>query len=186
MPLHISPPAELTAKAVWEYATRELTRIRATPRTDLVGADTPIPLEEMDIGFPSPEALDDINVAAATPTTERQITVALPSGAGIRRVTLIALITAMNNSVSAQKIDVTVQGRVSGGAWNNYFSETDCMGFGAVDGATTGLVAAQDVTALVTGAGFYGFRCQITQSAAQSVRYTIQYILIVSIRPGGA
>lgn len=41
MPRHIPPviPPGLTAKQVWEYTARELTRIRGIPRTDLMGED---------------------------------------------------------------------------------------------------------------------------------------------------
>jgi hypothetical protein len=88
----------------------------------------------------------------------------------------------MNNSANAQKICVTVQGRKGAGAWSNFFSETDCIGFGAVDGATAQLVAIQDVSALVDAAANYGFRLTINQSAAESVRYTTMFLLVVSYR----
>lgn len=95
---------------------------------------------------------------------------------------LAAFITAMNNTANAQKIDVDVKGRVSAGSWNTYFSQDDCIGFPAADGATTGFVPLQDVSALVTAAGTYGFKCTITQSGANSVRYTTQYVLIVTYK----
>jgi len=137
---------------------------------------------QVSINFPSPEALNDINVTTATNTTEEEITVSLPTGASIVRVMLAAFITAMNNTANAQKIDITVQGRLSGGSFSNFFSQIDCIGFPAAEGATTGIVPLQDVSALVTGAGTYGFRLSITQSAAYSVRYTTQYVLIVTYR----
>jgi len=137
---------------------------------------------DTEIGFPSTEALDDINVAVATDTTEKTITVSLPPGAAIVRATLLAYITAMNNFSVAQKIDVDVKGRVSGGSFSTFFSLDDIIGFGAVDGATTGIVAISDVSALVTVAGTYGFKCTITQSSANSVRYTTQYVLILTVR----
>jgi len=137
---------------------------------------------DTEIGFPSTEALDDINVAVATDTTEKIITVSLPPGAAIVRATLLAYITAMNNFSVAQKMDVDVKGRVSDGPFSTFFSQDDIMGFGAVDGATTGIVAISDVTALVTAAGTYGFKCTITQTSANSVRYTTQYVLILTVR----
>jgi carbon monoxide dehydrogenase subunit G len=137
---------------------------------------------DTDIGFPSAEAVDAIAVTAATDTTEKEITVTLPSGASIVRATLMANITAMNNSANAQKIGVDVKGRISGGSFSTFFSQANIMGMGAVDGATTGLVAISDVTALVTTAGTYGFKCTITQSSANSVRYTTQYVLIITFR----
>ena len=137
---------------------------------------------QIEIKFPSAEALDDISTATETATTEREIAVSLPTGATIVRAMLAAFMTAMNNTANAQKIDVKVQGRVSGGTWNTYFSQLDCIGFPAADGATTGIVPLQDVSALVTAAGTYGFRCLITLSSANSVRFTTQYILIVTYR----
>jgi len=137
---------------------------------------------DTDIGFPSAEAVDAIAVTASTDTTEKEITVSVPAGASIVRATLIANVTAMNDTANAQKIDVDVKGRVSGGSFSTFFSQDDIMGMGAVDGATTGITALSNVTALITGAGTYGFKCTITQSSANSVRYTTQYILIITFR----
>jgi len=134
------------------------------------------------IKFPSASALDDISVTTPTSTTELSITVSLPSGASIVRAMLAGFITAMNNTANAQKIDLQVQGRVAGGTWITYFSQPDCIGFPAVDGATTGIVPLQDVSDLVTGTGTYGFRCVVTLSAAYSVRFTTQYLLIITYR----
>ena len=148
---------------------------------------TPKPLparSQVDVRFVSAEVLDDIAVIAATPTTERTIEVALPVGAVIKRVILAAIITAMNNSENAQKVDVDVQGRVAEGSWSTFFSQDAVFGFGAVDGATVNIVALQDVSALVDAEATYGFRLQITQSAAFSVRYTTQYLLIVTYSMG--
>jgi hypothetical protein len=139
----------------------------------------PLFRKEVETEFVSAEALDDIALTGEQLTTERTITVTLPAGASISRVLLIALITAMNNTANAQKIDLTVQGRKGAGAWNNFFSQEDCIGFGAVDGATTSLVTVQDVTSLVDASGSYGFRFSVNQSAAKSVRYTTQFILVI-------
>ena len=95
---------------------------------------------------------------------------------------LAAFIIAMNNTANAQKIDVDVKGRVSGGSWSTFFSQDDVIGFPDADGATTGFVPLQDVSTLVTAAGAYGFKCTITQSRANSVRYTTQYVLIVTYK----
>lgn len=95
---------------------------------------------------------------------------------------LAVFITVMNNTANAQKIDIDVKGRKVTGPWSTFFSQDDCIGFPAADGATTGIVPLQDVTALVDVAASYGFKCTITQSAAQSVRYTTQHILIVTYR----
>ena len=137
---------------------------------------------EAEIKFPSAEALNAIATTSPTDTTEKEITVSLPSGASIVRVMLAVFITAMNNTENAQKIDIDVKGRVSGGSWNTYFSQDDVIGFPAADGATTGTVPLQDVSVLVAAAGAYGFKCTITQSSANSVRYTTQYVLIVTFK----
>jgi hypothetical protein len=139
---------------------------------------------EHEIEFPSAEALDDIALTGEQTTTERTILVGLPTGATIRRVSLIALITAMNNTANAQKIDITVQGRKGAGSWSDFFSQDDVIGFPAEDGATTDLVAVQDISALVDEAMSYGFRVSVNQSVAESVRYTTQYILAVIYRMG--
>ena len=139
-------------------------------------------VKEVEIEFPSAEALNDISAIGEQTTTERTITVTLPEGATRKRVLLLAVITAMNNTANAQKIDVTVQGRKGSGAYSDFFSQDDCIGFGAVDGATTCLVAVQNVSALVDEAATYGFRLSVNQSATQSVRYTTQFLLVVTYR----
>jgi len=137
---------------------------------------------ELPLKFPSAEVLDDIAAVGPTNTTERTITVSLPAAATIRRVILAAFITIMNDSANAQKIDIDVEGRLGAGGWNTYFSQDDVVGFPGVDGATTGLVALSDVTALVTAAGTYGFRLAVTQTSANSIRYTVQHVLIITYR----
>lgn len=166
------PP--LTAAMVWAYVTRLLTSLETSPLIDM----------EHEIEFPSADDLKDISATGDQYTDELTITVALPTGASIRRVLLVALITAMNNTASAQKIKITVQGRKGAGSWNNYFDAegADCIGFGAVDGVTTSLVAVQDVSALVDEAASYGFRVKVNQSAAQSVHYTSQFVLVLTYR----
>jgi len=137
---------------------------------------------DVDIGFPSVEALDDIAVTTPTDTTEREITVSLPPGGSIVRATLIAYIVAMNNTANAQKIDVDVKGRKAGGTFSTFFSQDDCIGLVDVEGATVSLMTIQDVSAVVTEAGTYGFKVTITQSSANSVRYTTEYALIITYR----
>lgn len=150
--------------------------------TEVSAVKTDVDNMQKIIKFPSAEALDAIAVTAATDTTERTITVALPTGASIVRAMLAAFITAMNNAAAAQKIDIDVKGRKGAGGWNTYFSQDDVIGFPAADGATTGIVPLQDVSALVDVAASYGFKCTITQSSANSVRYTTQYLLIVTYK----
>jgi len=132
--------------------------------------------------FPSPAITDEINTTTTTYTTEEPITVALPSGASIVRAMLAVFITAMNASANTQKIDIMVEGRVAGGTWYSYFLQLDCLGLPNVDGATTGFVPLNNVSNIVTGGGTYEFRVAITQSSANSVRYTTQYLLIITYK----
>lgn len=149
-------------------------------------APTPLTVDvaygEVEIEFPTDEVLDDISVTGEQTTTERTATVAMPPNATIRRVLLVSIITIMNDSANPQKIDVTVQGRKGSGSWSDYFSEDDVVGFGAIDGATTSLVAVSDISALVDEDATYGFRLSVNQSAAQSVRYTVQHVAVVTYR----
>lgn len=109
---------------------------------------------------------------------------ALPVGAIIQRVMLVADITALNDSATAHKIDLGVSGRPGGGGWVVQLAAMlDVMGFAAADGATTGWTGVLDVSALVTVVGAYGFRFLVNQSGgANSVRYTSQFVLKVTYR----
>lgn len=156
-----------------------------------------VKIMEHELGFSSIEALDSIAVVS-TDTTELEITVTLPSGAHIVRAYLISLITAMNNTANVQTIDVAVKGRVAAGAWRTYFNQNNCMGVIPLIGATAYLTTLQNVgpTAsvaddrIVTDAnlsgdppsGTFGFKCTIGQDSADEVRYTTQYVLIVTYR----
>jgi len=139
---------------------------------------------EIPIKFPSAEAKDDISVTTPTDTTELSITVSLPSGATIVRAMLAAFIWITNRTANAQDIDIDVKGRVSGGTWSTFFSETDCGSLPAVDKASIYPVPIQDVSALVTAAGTYGFKLTVTLSSANLVRFITQYLLIVTYRMG--
>jgi hypothetical protein len=144
-------------------------------KTDIDNLTIPIPL-------PSAEALDDVAVITATDTTERTIAVSLPTGASIVRAMLGALVVAVNRSTNAQDIDVDVKGRLGAGGWTTFFSKTDVMSLAAVDKASIGIVALQDVSSLVTAAGTYGFKLTVTLSSANTVRFLTQYLLQVTYK----
>ncbi len=113
-------------------------------------------------------------------TTERVVKIALPAGAIIKHVMVSAFITLMNNTPTAHKMNITLQGRVAAGEWSTYWSQDDSIGFPGVEGATTGLVAVSDISALVTVVGDYGFRLIVNQKGgANSVHYTTQYLISV-------
>jgi len=147
----------------------------------IVGIRTHANLEniEVEVGVPTAAALNEIAVTGEQLTTECTVTLSLPTDAVIQKASVIALITAMNNTANTQKIDVAVQARKGAGAWGSYYSQDDCLGLPNSDAITTNLIAISDITDLVTATGAYGFRCSINQSAANSVRYTTQYVLIV-------
>ena len=144
---------------------------------------TKLERRETEVGFPSSPSLDEIAVTDATYTTEVEISFSLPLNATITKASLIAIITALNNTSNLQKIGVAIYGRPSQGAWfGPYFNKSNCIGLPAQEGATTILITVQDISNLVTQTGTYGFRAKITQSSANSVRYTIQYVLIITYR----
>ena len=140
-----------------------------------------IKIVEHEIKFPSTIAQDDVPDTTPKDTTEKEITISLPSGASRVRALLAAFLTAKNGAATAQDIDMSVLGRISGGSWTTLISTlTDCLGLPDVDKATTGDVYLADVTTLVTGAGTWGFKCTITLSADAAVRFKTQYLLIVT------
>ena len=132
----------------------------------------------LEVGFPTEEAQNEIAVTGEQYTTTRSVTIYLPAAAVKKEVSLIALITAMNNSATMQKIDVQVEEKPAGGSWHSHFSENDCIGLSSVEGATANLLAVSKVTTYMATYGDVEFRCSINQSSANSVLYTIQYVLI--------
>jgi hypothetical protein len=132
-------------------------------------------------GFPTAEALNAISTTGEQKTTEKTVAIRLPSGALLKRASVISSISALNNSANAQKIDVAIEARKGAGSFATYYSQDDVFGFGAVDGATSSILAISNITALVDDlTATYGFRCSINQSSANSVRYTTQHVLIIS------
>ena len=132
----------------------------------------------LEVGFPTEEAQNEIAVIGEQYTTIRSVSIYLPANAVKKEVSLIALITAMNNSATMQKIDVQVEEKAAGGSWHYHFSENDCIGLPPVEGATANLLAVSKATTYIPTYGNVEFRCSINQSSANSVLYTIQYILV--------
>lgn len=125
--------------------------------------------------FPSSEEQNNISATGDQYTTELFIEPFLPSYAVIGNTSLVASVTALNNSATLQKIGIQVQGRPDGGTWSSYFSQANCIGLPASDGSTMSYVA---VSSLSIGLAKYGFRLRINQSSANSVLYTIQFALV--------
>jgi hypothetical protein len=155
--------------------------------TGLVDEVEPIiKVYEFETGFPSSSALDTIaDATGGVDTTELTITPSMPSGAVRIRVELIAVITILNNSATAHKIDIDVKGQKGAGAFQTFFSQDSVVGFGNTDGATVEKVITQDVTSLVDtidGATTYDWKLTVKSSAAGSLKVTTMYAMIVTWR----
>lgn len=132
-------------------------------------------------GFPSSEVTDEIPITGEQTTTEVTITPVLPESAMLKKASVLTSVTALNNSATAQKIDITVQARKGAGGFSDYFSQDSIIGFGAVDGAVSSILPISTVTALIDDlTATYGFRCSINQTSANSVIYTIQHVLVIN------
>jgi len=145
------------------------------------GAERLAKVPYLESGFPSAEAVDDISLTGEQTTTEVTIAPSLPDSGVLKKASVLTSITALNNTANAQKIDITVQARKGAGAFTDYFSQDNIIGFGAVDGATSAILPISVVTALIDDlTATYGFRCSINQSSANSVIYTIQHVLVLN------
>lgn len=129
----------------------------------------------VETAFPSSEVQNNISATGNQYTTELFIEPFLPAFAVISNVQLVASVTALNNSVTLQKIGIQVEGRPEGGTWVPYFSQANCIGLPANEGSTMNYVA---VSSPSIGLAKYGFRLRINQSSANSVLYTIQFALV--------
>lgn len=132
----------------------------------------------------APETEND--VVAVTVTTADQslgskdITVDIPPDATIISVLALSKIQMMNNSATAQKIDLKleVEGTV-------VFNQTDVVGFGSIDGSSAVYVICEDVTGEVTADGqVVTLEAKTTLSSANSVRFQAQYYLFITYRMG--
>lgn len=123
----------------------------------------------------------EISVTDADQTLgSKDITVDIPAGATIISVIAAARISIMNNSANAQKIDLKfeVEDVV-------LFSQADVVGFGAVDGASTLYMIAENATDEVTTDGqTVTLEAKATLSAAESVRFQAQYYLFTTYKMG--
>ena len=171
MPLHIPTLGErVTESDIWAYVTRTLT----APDLDLIEFEkSQAPATENDV------------VAVVVTTADqslgsKDITVDIPSGATIISVIALARINIMNNSATAQKIDLKfeVESVV-------LFSQTDVVGFGAVDGSSGVYVIAEDASDEVTAdAQVVTLEAKTTLSSAASVRFQAQYYLFITYKMG--
>jgi len=149
---------------------------------------TPVLTAHYDITeFEKSQAPAAENAAVAIAVTDadqslgaKDITVDIPAGSTIISVIALARINIMNNAATAQKIDLKliVEGVT-------LFSQTDVIGFGAVDGASGSYIIAEDATGEVTAdAQVVTLEAKATLSAAASVRFQAQYYLFITYNMG--
>jgi len=119
-----------------------------------------------------------VNVVAETSLGDQNITVSIPSNATIVRALAMARISIMNNTATAQKIDLRLD--VEG---VTLFDQDDVVGFPAVDGASATYTIAEDATDEVTSNGQeVTLEAFATLSAAASVRFQVEYFLFITYR----
>lgn len=130
---------------------------------------------------PSENAAVTIAVTTADQSLgAKDITVDIPAGATIISVIALARINIMNNSATAQKIDLkfNVEGVT-------LFNQTDVVGLGGINGTSAGYVIAEDASDEVTADGqVVTLEAKITLSAAASVRFQAQYYLFITYKMG--
>lgn len=130
-------------------------------------------------------ATQNAAVAVAVTTADqslgsKDITVDIPANATIISVIAVARINIMNNAATAQKIDLKfeVEGVV-------LFSQTNIVGFGAVDGTSASYIIAEDASDEVTLDGqVVTLEAKTTLSSATSVRFQAQYYLFITYKMG--
>ena len=132
----------------------------------------------------APPAQNNVVVVNVTtddqPLGPKDITVDIPPGATIISVITVARINIVNDSATAQKIDLKLE--VEG---VTLFDQADVIGFGAVDGASGCFIIAEDATGEVTAdAQVVTLAASATLSAAASVRFQVQYYLFITYKMG--
>ncbi|MBA7704063.1 hypothetical protein ES703_112861 [subsurface metagenome] len=112
------------------------------------------------------------------PLGPKEITVDIPTGATITKVIAVARISIVNDSATAQKIDLKLEVETV-----TLFDQADVIGFGAVDGASGSFIIAEDATGEVTeNAQVVTLAASATLSAAASVRFQVQYYLFITYK----
>lgn len=168
----------VTAAQVWAYTARGLT-VSLDPTASQIWAHTlrNITEQEFEQSYASDEVQTTLNTLGSDQSLgSENITVALPAGMEIARVTALAVIMIANRTTTVQTIDLNLN--VGG---TEVFSEDDVIGFGAVEGSAVAPIA-QDVTAIVTGSGVVALEAEAQISANQNVTFTVQYYLFIQYR----
>lgn len=130
---------------------------------------------------PAENDVVEINVTTADQSLgAKDITVDVPIGATITKVTAVARINIMNYSATEQEIDLKLE--VEGVA---LFSQENVIGFPAIAKGSGSYVIAEDATGEITeDAQVVTLEAKATLSAAASVRFQAQYYLFITYRMG--
>jgi len=121
-----------------------------------------------------------LNTTNETTLGSKDITVDIPTGATIESVIALARISIMNDSATAQKIDLKLNVEAV-----TLFNQADVVGSPAADGASSIYTIAEDASDEVTSIGqVVTLEALATLSAAASVRFQAQYFLFITYRMG--
>lgn len=110
----------------------------------------------------------------------KDITVNVPTGATITKVTALARINIINDTATAQVVDLILE--VEGVA---IFDQENVIGFPAVTNSSGAYVIAEDASDEVTEDGqVITLEAKATISAAAAVRFQVQYYLFITYKMG--
>lgn len=121
-----------------------------------------------------------VSTTAETSLGSKDITVDIPEGATITKVIAMACINIMNDSATEQEIDLKL--KVEG---VTLFNQLNIMGFPAVNKASGSYVISEDASDEVTAdSQVVTLEAFATLSAAESVRFQVQYYLFITYNTG--
>jgi len=121
-----------------------------------------------------------VTVIADQTLGSKDITVNIPTGATITKVTALARINIINDTATAQVVDLILE--VEGVA---IFDQENVIGFPAVANSSGAYVIAEDASDEVTDDGqVVTLEAKATISAAAAVRFQVQYYLFITYKMG--
>ena len=144
----------------------------------------PIQVEQRVEISQAPDSENDVVEISVTTADQslgsKDITVDIPGGASITKVTAVARINIMNNSATEQEVDLKFE--VESVA---LFSQLNVIGFPAIAKGSGSYVIAEDATDEVTADGqVVTLEAKATLSSANAVRFQAQYYLFITYKMG--
>ena len=123
----------------------------------------------------------EINVVTADQSLgAKNITVDIPGGASITKVTALARINIINHSATEQEIGLKLE--VEGAV---LFNQANIIGFPAINKSSGSYVIAEDASDEVTANGqVVTLEAKATLSTAAAVRFQVQYYLFITYKMG--